>query len=225
MPLATSPGGAAAPAAPRPQPRRGTTTTQGSGAMIAPARATAAMDATVAIAAVARTLVSGQPAGCQRPGTHVTRTAHRPAQGPDGAGAASGETAAHERPARRRPARRRPARRRPARRQRGAIPGRRCSPGGRGMRRSEVQSEGRGRPTTGLPTATLAGAEDSARRPMTCGAGSGSEVQARVGDGPKLAGPGLSKPELGALRAGPAVCGHELAASATATTATTATGY
>jgi hypothetical protein len=217
MPLATVPGGAAAPAARRPPSRRGTTTTQVSGAMDALASATAATDAT---AAVARTLSSGRPAGRQRPGTLVTRTAHRLARGADHAGAASARLAGHALAAQGRP-----ARRRTAHRLRRAIPGRRCSPGGRGTRRSEDRSGGRGRAATGLPTVALAGAADSARRPMTYGAGSGSGVLARVGDGPKLTGPGLSKPELGAQRAGPAVCGHALAASATATTATTATGY
>ena len=237
MPLATAPGGAAAPAARRPLTRRGTTTTQVSGAMVALARATIAMAAmaamqptaamqpsvaiaaTVAMAAVARTPVSGQ-AGRQKPGTLATRTARRPARGADRASPASAGLAAHAQVAHGRT-----ARRRTAHRQRRANPGRRCSPGGRGMRRSEVRSGGRGRAATGLPRVALAGAADSARRRMTCGAGSGSGVLARVADGPKLAGPGPSKPELSAQRAGPAVCDHALAAVAPATTATTATAY
>jgi hypothetical protein len=219
-----APGPAAASVARRARTRRGTTA-RVSGATIALARATAVMAVTVVMAAVAGMPISARPAGGQKAGiqkaavqkaavqkvrTLGTRTAHRRAPGADRAGLAGhGLT---------------------ARRRRKAIPGRTCSPGGRGMHRRGGRSADLRRPTTGLATVPLAVAAGSARRLMTCGAGSASGVLALAGTKPELPGPRPTKPgvagPVAALRAGRAAAlrpGQAACGPAPATTGTTAT--
>jgi len=240
-----APGPAAASVASRARIRRGTTA-RVSGATIALARATAVMAVTAVMAAVAGMPTSVRPAGGQKAGiqkaavqkaavqkaavqeagTLGTRTAHRRAPGPDRAGLAGHGLAGRELTGRGLTGRRR----------RKAIPGRTCSPGGRGMHRRGGRTGDLRRPTTGLATVPLAVAAGSARQPMTCGAGSGSGVLALAGTEPELPGPRPTKPGVAgpvaalragraaALRPGPASCGQAPATPATTgTTATTAT--